>query len=89
VSAVRFPDPPRLTSLSPADTTAFRNWASELNRALALVASQLSAANRSPFWDVSVSVYPTRTLPLGATAAQIQDSLGTLILDLKGKGVVA
>ena len=89
MSAVRFPDPPRLTSLSPADTQAFRNWAAELNRALSLIAAQLGSSNRSPFWDVSVSVYPTRTLPLGATTDQLQETLGTLILDLKGKGVVA
>ena len=89
MTAIRFPDPPRLESLSPADEQAFRRWAAELNRTLSLISAQLSAANRTPFWDVSVSVYPSRTLPLGATAAQLQNALGTLVLDLKGKGLVA
>ncbi len=86
---VRFPDPPSLASLSPADATKLRQWAAELNRSLALLASTLSAANGPPSWDVQTpAAYPYRTLTTAATAAEVRDALGTLLVDLKGKGVI-
>lgn len=89
MSIYRFPDPPDLRSLTPADAQAYRRWASELNRSLSLMASQLGgAANGPPFWNVSVGTYPTRTLTPAATAAQVRDALGTLLVDLKAKGVI-
>ena len=89
MSIYRFPDPPELRSLSPGDAQAYRRWASELNRSLSLMAAQLGgAANGPPFWDVSVGSYPTRTLTPTASHSDLRAALGTLLVDLKAKGVI-
>jgi hypothetical protein len=89
VSVYRFPDPPELRSLSAEDALAYRRWASELNRSLALLASRFGAANGAPLWGVSApAAYPYRTLTTTATTAEVRDALGTLLVDLKAKGVI-
>lgn len=89
MSIYRFPDPPELRSLSPADTAAYRRWAAELNATLNRMASQMGgAANGAPFWAVSVSTYPTRSLAPTATTDDVRNALGTLLVDLKAKGVI-
>lgn len=87
-NAPRFP---ALSSLSPEDARALADWANELEREILFRLDGVAegSANLSPFWSVSVSGYPNRTLPAGASTAQIVDVVGTLVRDLKGKGIVA
>lgn len=85
----RLPDPPNFSSLSPDDATAMRRWMSEINRQLTTLLGTPQAANREPFWQVSVSVYPSRTLSSSSTLGEAIDAVGTLVKDLKDKGIVA
>ena len=85
----RFPDPPNLSSLSPADAQAFRRWAAELNRTLNLMASQMGAANSTPFWIVTGLPYPERNLNSSSTTSDVRAALATLVVDLQGKGTIA
>lgn len=85
----RLPEPPNLSGLSNQDATALRRWMSEVNRQLTALLGTPQAANREPFWQVSVSVYPSRTLTPSSTLGQTIDVVGTLVKDLKDKGIVA
>ncbi len=86
---IRMPDPPELPSLSPEDAEALRLWASRVNQQVELLARNMTAANTSPFWAVAPTVYPARTLGASPTLSQLSDAFGTLVKDLKAKGVIA
>lgn len=86
---IRMPDPPNLPSLSPEDAEEFRAWAARVNEQVAILARAMVAANTSPFWTVAPTVYPARTLAATPTLQQLSDSFGTLVKDLKSKGVIA
>ena len=86
---IRMPDPPTLASLSPEDAEELRLWAARVNQQVERLAQAVVAANTSPFWTVAPTVYPARTLGASPTLAQLSDSFGTLVKDLKAKGVIA
>ena len=86
---IRMPDPPTLASLSPEDAEELRLWAARVNQQVERLAGAIVAANTSPFWAVAPTVYPSRTLGASPTLAELSDSFGTLVKDLKAKGVIA
>jgi hypothetical protein len=87
---LRLPEPPVLASLSAEDDLAFRRWAAELNRQITVIMQRMTAANGLPLWNVPTpSNYPHRTLQPGHGTPEIRDALGTLLVDLKAKGIIA
>lgn len=86
-----YPEFPALSALSKEDQARIASWwAAFMNEIYKRDAAVIAgAANGKPFWSLShVSVNRTYDVS-GATLAQTANALGTLLSDLKNKGVTA
>lgn len=83
MNIIRLPNPP-----SSDDTNEWRRWAASLIQALAVVIDRLSIPAGSTY-DTD-NVIDTRSLDVStATLTDTKNVLGTLIQDLRSRGLIA